>query len=378
MKILILGRALLPSKLSSDLTPEVYNYIEESIKDPANARFSSTVLLPGAPYSGRRYFALAFALGKIADVKFYGPGFPEYIESWPPSLGEIDVVKVIKRLYPNDYPDVVMQLSPTNVEGLFGYWLNFDKAGCLRVLWAADFHNDVSHPGVDSLMKNGHWHLIVKSWDVKNLTMYSRLVQKFGIPMEWLPFSIDPAVFKDYHLPKIYDVLNLGTFAGCYPLRLKIHDALKSRGDIKYICGEDFLAQGYPSMGIMTDEFAEIINKSKIFTTCTSTFKYPGLKLFEIMACNSLLMCDRPYDAEELGLEDRVNYVEVNSDIWSGIDKHGNSTFGEGNFSDLIKFYLKNDEAGRIARKGYELVHSRHTNQIRAKEFLDILSRHLR
>lgn len=368
MKILFLGRALLPSKPSLEvLTPEVYNYIQESIRDP-NARVSATILLPGAPYSGRRYFSLAFALGKIADVKFYGPGFPDYEEAWRPGFGEIDVEKVIERLYPNDYPDVVIQLSIANPEGLFRHWSNFDKVRCLRVLWAADFHNDVSHQGVGDMMTNGHWHLIIKSWDVKNLTRYSGLVQRCGVQMEWLPFSIDPEVFKDYQLPKIYDVINMGTFAGCYPLRLKIHDLLNPmRGEINYICGEDFLKLGYPSMGVMTDEFAEIINKGKMFATCTSSFKYPGMKLLEIMACNTLLVCDKPYDAEELGLEAGVNYVEIEVG------------FSKAKILEVIKFYLTHpEETSRIAHKGYELVHSMHTNQIRAEQFLEILSRHLR
>lgn len=379
MKILFLGRALLPSKHSLDvLTPEVYRYIEDAKTNP-NAKHPIDMIVPSIPYSGRRYFSLAFALGKIADVKFYGPGFPDYEESWRPGLGEIDVEKVIERLYPNDYPDVVIQLSPCNVEGLFGSWSNFDKVKCLRVMWAADFHNDVSHPGVPEMMKKGHWHIIVKSWDVRNLTEYSRLVQRCEVQMEWLPFSIDPEVFKDYQLPKIYDVINLGTFAGCYPLRLKIHEILNPmREEIKYMYYKDFLkSKEYTDRGLMTDEYAEIMNKSKIFATCTSSFKYPSMKLLEIMACNTLLVCDKPYDAEELGLEAGVNYVEIGTDIWP--DQHGTKPIKVDEFMNLINFYLENpDEASRIARNGYELAYSKHTNQIRAEQFLEILSKHLR
>jgi hypothetical protein len=364
-----------------NLPPNIYKYIEESYR--GEVRFPAGMLIPGAPYSGRRYFALAYALAKVADVKFYGPGYPDYRENWLPTYNEmINVEDVIARLYPRDYPDAVIQLSPTNPEGLFGSWVNFEKARCLRVLWAADFHNDVSHPGVPELLKANTWDLVVKSWDVKNVTEYSRLVQATGVPMEWLPFSVDPEVFKDYGLPKVYDVINMGTFASShYPLRQAIHNILNPRREsIKYVCGYDFVTPTNQIAGVLTDEYARIINQGKMYTTCTSSFKYFGLKLLEIMACNTLLVCDTPLDAEELGFKAGINYVEIDCAMWHFDPlRVGGSKLDEGKFLNLVNHYLSHPEdAARIARNGYELVHSRHTNEIRAKEFLSILSRHLK
>lgn len=372
MKILILGRALLPSAPSlGNLPLDVYHYIEESQRSPeGETTFPAGKLTPSAPYAGRRYFALAFELAKVADVKFYGPGYPGYAESWMPTWNEIDVEAVISRLYPGDYPDAVIQLSPCNPEGLFGSWVNFEKARCLRVLWAADFHNDIGHPGVGRLLKAHAWDLVIKSWDVRNLTEWSRAVLEAGVAMEWLPFSFDPAVFRDYGLPKVYDVINMGTFAsGHYPIRQAIHEILNPRrGQIKYLCGYDFVTKENSLAGVMTDEYARIINQGKMFATCTSSFKYFGLKLLEIMACNTLLLCDTPIDAEEMGLRPSVNYVSLEN-RWLDAPK----------FLELVNFYLAHpEEAARIARNGYELVHSRHINEIRAKEFLSILEKHRR
>lgn len=380
MKILFLGRALLPSTPSlGNLPEEVYHHIKESQKGKVLP--PSGKLLPDAPYSGRRYFALAFTLSKYADVKFYGPGYPDYRESWFPTYNEIDVPNVISRLYPSDYPDVVIQTSPANPEGLFKSWANFEHVKCLRVLWAADFHNDVSHhiehgsAGVNGMLRFHYWDLVVKSWDIKNLTQYSKKVIETGVPMEWLPFSIDPEVFKDYNLHKIYDVINMGTFApGHYPLRQAIHNLLDPRrANLRYICGYDFVTPENPIAGVMTDEYAKIINQGKMYTTCTSSFKYPGMKLLEIMACNTLLVCDKPLDADELGFKAGHNYVEIGSDIWNRF------TLNNTKFLDLINFYLTHpEESARIARNGYDLVRSRHTNDIRAKEFIAILSKHLK
>jgi hypothetical protein len=361
MKILILGRALLPSTPSlGNLPPDVLAHIEASYND--KVRFP-TGLIPSAPYAGRRYFALAFTLAKIADLKFYGPGYPEYKESWLPSRNEIDVLGVIKRVYDGDYPDAIIELSPANPEGLHGCWVNFEAVQCLRMLWAADFHNDIGHPGVIDEMRAGRWNLVIKSWDLHNRTEYSEKVQKTGVPMAWLPFSIDPNVFRDYQLKKVYDVINMGTFSSSYyPLRQAIHIRMMSvRDKIKYLCGYDFLTEQNNLAGVMTDEYARIINQGRMYTTCTSTFKYAGMKLLEIMACNTLLLCDTPLDAEELGFKSLENYVEIDTN----------------NFMERITHYLNHqDEASQIAQNGYKLVHSRHTNEIRAKEFLDILSRY--
>ena len=387
MKILILGRALLPSIPSlGNLPPEVYKNIEDSYKTDETVRFPVGMLIPGAPYSGRRYFALAFALAKIADVKFYGPGYPNYMESWLPTYGEIDVLDVIRRLYPNDYPDVVMQLSPCNAEGMISSFSNFEKVQCLRVLWAADFHNDVSEPTIQKQLAEHVWDLIIKSWDVNNLTQYSQRMVQLGIPMEWVPFSIDPDVFKDYELPKIYDVINMGSFnSSYYPLRVAMHEALVAHRDkIKYVCGYDFLTESNRVAGVMTDEYARIINQGKLYTTCTSTFKYPGLKLFEIMGCNTLLISDTPYDADELGLKAGENYVQAGTDVWSQFNGQKDYPLNLENwlcdkdkFFALVSHYLTHsDEALRISKNGYNLVHSRHTNDIRSKEFLQILQRH--
>lgn len=390
LKILILGRALLPSLPSlGNLPPDVYRFIEESYRGDERPQGK---LIPGAPYSGRRYFALAFSLSRIADVKFYGPGYPDYRESWMPTYNEIDVLDVIKRLYPGDYPDAVISLSPCNPEGLFLSFYNLEKVSCLRALWAADFHNDVCHPGVAAKLAAGTWDLVLKSWDAKGETAYSGLVEEAGVPMEWLPFSIDPEVFRDYALPKTYDVINMGTFAPShYPLRQAIHSIFVERQlGLSYLCGYDFVTKENPLAGVMTDEYAKIINRGWMYTTCTSSFRYPGIKLMEIMGCNTLLVCDRPIDADELGMVNGQNYVEIGDDIWHYDSEHVGlhlsdpgpgmgSWLDEAKFLELISHYLNDkEELRRIAYNGHLLVHSRHTNEIRAKEFLGILMKNAR
>jgi len=64
-------------------------------------------------------------------------------------------------------------------------------------------------------------------------------------------------------------------------------------------------------------------------------------------------------DLKELGFISGQNFVECTDD----------------NFYDLAMYYLENDkERERIARNGYNLVHSRHTDRVRVKEFLDMIN----
>ena len=58
----------------------------------------------------KTWHGMPYALSKYADVKFYGPGFEGCISSKDIRNGEkIDVLKIINKLYPNDYPDVIIR-----------------------------------------------------------------------------------------------------------------------------------------------------------------------------------------------------------------------------------------------------------------------------
>ena len=312
--------------------------------------FLSWKLFTPPAYRGH-HFAVAYALSKYADVKYYGPGFPEFKEV---NHGDtIDVEDVIRRLYPSgDYPNAVIQMSPVNTEGLFWALRNFEKVKCLRVLWASDFHNDIGHPEVNAYMKGHGFDLVIKPVDAKNETQWSKDVESAGIPMEWIPQSIDPTLFYDRSLPKIYDVTNIGQCSpSYYPLRLKIHQYLINQSEIKY-----------RHEWCWGEEYAKVINQSKIFATDTSTFRFAVMKLFEVMACNTLLLSDIPQDAEELGFKSGDTLLEITPD----------------NFMETFRYCLSHpEEVAPIAKRGYDLVHLRHTIDIRAKEFAEKLAKHL-
>jgi len=50
----------------------------------------------------------------------------------------------------------------------------------------------------------------------------------------------------------------------------------------------------------------------------------------------------------------------------------------DNNFYDLAMYYLKNEaERKRIARNGYNLIHSKHTDRVRVMEFLKMVESYL-
>jgi len=70
----------------------------------------------------------------------------------------------------------------------------------------------------------------------------------------------------------------------------------------------------------------------------------------------------RQHDMNILGLKPNVNFVDIN----------------ENNFLDRIQYYLSHpSEAKTIAQRGYDLIRSRHSQDIRAKEFIGKIRKHL-
>ena len=314
------------------------------------------------PYAASN-FSMIYMFDKYAEVKYYGPDFLMYKgEAFEPS--SIDVLDVINRLYPNDYPDIVITWG-CHSRGLFPALKNFHLAKCLRVIWLLELHNDIMLPEVYEFLRSGGAHLVLKSHDYYNTSEYGQRLKDLNIPVEWYPHSIDPRLFYDRKLPKIYDVTNIGQFTTQhYPLRYRAHEVLSNQTEIKYMSS--------PTKYIYGEEYAKIINQSKMFLTDTSSFRFAVPKLYEIMASNTLLMTTAPRSAGIIGLKDGLNYVEIKDMAPEASRVNVNS------FMEPIRYYLQHpDETAQIAQRGHDLVHSKHTHDIRAQEMIKTFEKYL-
>ncbi|MCA1320830.1 glycosyltransferase [Bacillus tianshenii] len=173
--------------------------------------------------------------------------------------------------------------------------------------------------------------------------------------MIWFPHFVQTDVFKDYKLKKDIDFLLMGsTYPPIYPLRATILDGLKKL--------PNFIFHEHPGYGrgrydeesyYVGTRYAKEINRAKIFFTCDSIYKYPVMKYYEVLACNTLLLASHSKELEDLGFIPGIHFVEVN----------------EENYYEKAMYYLENYESiGKtIAKNGYKMVRKHHSVKARAK-----------
>lgn len=333
----------------------------------------------------KSWMGMPYALSKAADVKFYGPGFPGCTTTSELRSGKrIDVLKVIKRLYPNDYPDVVIQGDP-HMRNLMNYLDNFHKLKCLRAIWLIDVHNAVGKESIYDYLKKENLDLVLKSSDHYNETEWGEKLEnrlmETGVEEIYYPFSFDPNLFYDRKLPKIYDVTSIGAMpSSYYPIRRCIYDYFtdeyKKKG-FKEVINRVKDGIGFHNSAVRGEDYAKTINQSKIFVTSMASIKMGIIqKFYEVLGSNTLLLSNAPRQGEEMGFIPDVNYAEIKCSWKSHIRGIYMSMkdVKTNEFLEPIKYYLKNpSEAQKISKKGYEMVHSRHTHDIRAKELVSNL-----
>lgn len=312
-------------------------------------------------------WSMVYTLEKYANVKYFGPDWPTWWETnrKPFEPKSIDVPSIIEMLYPGDYPDVVLTWGPHTM-GLFPMLKNFEEAKCLRVMWLQELANDIMRPEVSGLISSGGVDLVLKSHDYHNTSEWGARLDKLDVPVEWYPFSIEPELFYDRKLERIYDVCNIGQMTTQnYPIRYAMHEMLKDQSEIKYFSS--------PTRYLLGEEYANAICQSKIFATDCSSHRFAIPKLMEAMGCNSLLICNPPRSADVLGMKAGVNFVDFKESAMQASDVNRQ------NIKDTILYYLDNweSEGRKIAQKGYDLIHSRHTHDIRAKDIIDRIAKYL-
>lgn len=183
----------------------------------------------------------------------------------------------------------------------------------------------------------------------------------------WYPFSINSNIFKNYQFEKdidflligqVYDKLNktgykTNTPEGKYPFRDEVLD--KMRGVNGFVF-HSHPGHSAPENSLINENYAMELNRSKIFFTCGSHLKYPVLKYFEAPGCKTLLLAEAIPDILELGFKDGVNFVACD----------------QTNFYEKAMYYLENEkERMRITENGYKFIHANHTDEVRAKNFIN-------
>lgn len=193
--------------------------------------------------------------------------------------------------------------------------------------------------------------------------------------MVWLPWSINPHVYKNWGKEKDIDYLLMGlvyvklSSESSYEMPQKIPP--KGRYAFRDAVFEQMWDQDgfvfHPHPGhraqandlIVHEKYAKELNRAKIFFTCGSRSKtgaYAVLKFFEAPACNTLLLAEKNAEIEELGFIDGVNYVACT----------------EENVLEKAAYYLLNEQKREeIVTNGYKMIHKYHTNDMRAFQIIE-------
>ncbi|WP_273850192.1 glycosyltransferase [Guptibacillus spartinae] len=180
---------------------------------------------------------------------------------------------------------------------------------------------------------------------------------EYSSVMTWLPHHVPTSIFKDYQLEKNHKFLLMGsTFRELYPLRYFIVDQLKGNPDFVHYPHPGYDLMDHKKLGYKVQkEYAQEINRSRIFFTCDSNFHFPVLKYFEVLGCRTLLLASGSRELKDLGFIDGKTFVEINSR----------------NFMEKANYYLNEEKISQeIVTNGAKLIEERHSTKIRAKELL--------
>ncbi|WP_077615587.1 glycosyltransferase family protein [Caenibacillus caldisaponilyticus] len=189
---------------------------------------------------------------------------------------------------------------------------------------------------------------------------FYRYYPEYAERMIWLPHHVPLSIFKDYGEEKTIDWLMTGAiYPHIYPLRNKMYHALMRECGFRYIPHPGYRNIGKRETGVYVGQnYARLLNRSKIVLTCASVEQFPVLKYYEAAACGALLLATVNQEISDLGFIDGQTMVAIN----------------EHNFVEKAKYYLQHeDERRRIAENGMALIRSRHSTAKRAEELVQAI-----
>lgn len=274
---------------------------------------------------------LRHVLSELCEVVAYGDG-EEFIS-------EFDIKKIVRKEEPN-----VIMIGSNQYK-----FKNLNKCKIPKALKCADpWANIWKHV---KFIKENDVDLILMNYKCSTPEYRKHLPnRKFG----WLPHTVNSNLFRNLNLKRPIDVMCAGAgMLSHYPLRYLLFNEIPKMKELNV-----FTSRGH---NLTFNEYVETINKSKIFAFGNVNVKvgnsnvliFAMAKTYEIMACGTLCVMDKPNMAEQLHFIPNKNFVEINKN----------------NFRSRIKYYIANDkERLKIARAGYETVMKYHTIQVRGRE----------
>lgn len=177
-----------------------------------------------------------------------------------------------------------------------------------------------------------------------------------GLPFLYLPWAIDPEVFRDMGRRRCYDIACMGALTeGKYPFRRQVRTWLEEQKDLR-LFGKKRV-KGHGGSDHDGEAFNLALNKVRSAFTCASAMRYTLMKYFEIPASGALLFGETTPELSALGFRDGEHYVAVTPD----------------DFAERMRHYLSADgraEWERIRQTGCHFIRTHHNWKRRIADFL--------
>ena len=287
--------------------------------------------------------ALWLELAKSHEVDLWGAGREGYVAGLP--LGEVQA-----RFGGEPY-DLALAADPARKGS--EWW---DFAGLDAGLCAAFVHDGCY--GVEGHTRWARQHrldlVLVRGRD--DVAAVRRLMPTCRV--EWLPFGIDPGIFRDYGEPTRYDVGIFGHLGHPYPVRERAREVLRRQGGLRVL---DATLGGCEHPEATGAGYARLINSCRVAVATCGVHRYVFMKYYEVPACGVALVANRP--AHGFGrLFVPGMHLEVFRDDCSDL-------------AGLLGELLADDaRRERLARAGREHVLARHTNARRVAQLEEIVA----
>lgn len=308
-------------------------------------------------YFAKVHEACRAGLCAMFDAKCYGKGYPYY------DAEMYSFLQIKQVLFGDTDIDLILLTdcwNPRKLEDGLCYQ-DLDRLKCKKAIMLCDFWSEAE-------CQREKYIAFINKYKIDYIFSYFRAPfhlwsdLEIGKKLIWYPPCFNPHIFNDWKCEKKYDVgnLNAGIFqkGEFYPERFNIHQKLLQMDDIKYYY-EKHPGTGMlpPNTALIGKSFSEAINSCRIFVT-TGNLEYRNFtpKYVEIMASGALLFANEPLDAEVIGLEDGINYININED----------------NIQDKLRYYLLHEEERkRIIWNAYKFVFERYSCYSQTKYVLN-------
>ena len=293
------------------------------------------------------------AIGKLCDLTWSGNGWENY-DSLRTVQENIDLI------YGDEQPDVVVAYKPLELKE----FSEIKPVKCIRYNEMYDIEWTIKE--ITESKSN-----LVICHHKNDMDQYVKMFNSYKdhtVKFVNIPHCAEKIIYKDYGLPKEYDIILAGAIFtkslldDHYPLRIRLATEILPKMSKKYKC--KILQHPGGNLGDAASDrnsffYAQELSKAKICVTCSGKPRSRFGKYIEIPMCGSALAADLP--GEE---QDKYKQFMIEIDM----------SMSDEEIINKLSYYLENDEERqKLIDKGYKYAVG-YTQENYAQKFLEALN----